>query len=141
MAAASCHEYPGRVCHQLSLCYSSGPTESCLVMKTRTCLFALFHAINHPLLAPTLSHEAAPVLSCRCCLEAAVPTSSSMFSTRETCPNSWCPSRTQHSFFCMLRKMVINLSLYPPPSAELLCSQHVVNSLFFSIKMKQYCLL
>lgn len=56
-----------------------------------------------------LSHEAAPVLSCRCCLEAAVPMSSSMFPIRETSPNSWCPSRTQHYFFCMLRKMVINL--------------------------------
>lgn len=35
----------------------------CSVMKTRNCLFAFFHTTNHPLLAPTLSCEAAPALS------------------------------------------------------------------------------
>lgn len=74
---------PGQVCHQLTLCYSSGPTESCLVMKTRNCLCAFFHKTNHPLLAPTLSCEAASVLSWRCCLEGAVPMSSSMFPVRD----------------------------------------------------------
>lgn len=55
--------HPGQVRHQITLHYSSGPTDSCLVMKTRNCLFAFFHKTNHPLLAPTLSCEVASVLS------------------------------------------------------------------------------